>query len=170
MLYITLGRIDNSSQAYNISQQAPEYPGQFEDIDERCEWAFIDESELNSQLRSARDLQKGVTTKQFTIYADGEKGHRGRNAILETRAGAYLSYIMTLDARQLTRAYDELGRDTLFSLNIRNYIGNTGTNKEIIKSSENEPAEFFIYNNGISCLATKVAVSEDHLEVRTSGH
>jgi hypothetical protein len=39
---------------------------------------------------------------------------------------------MALDARQIIGAYEALGRDALFSLNIRNFIGNTATNKEIV--------------------------------------
>ena len=58
-----------------------------------------------------------------------------------------------------------MGTDAIFSLNIRNYIGNTSTNKNIIDSAEKDPAQFFIYNNGISCLATKVTLHEESIEV-----
>jgi hypothetical protein len=74
-------------------------------------------------------------------------------------AGDYRSFIMTLDARQIQRMYEELDRDALFSLNIRNYIGNTKPNKDIIESAINEPDKLFIYNNGISCLAIEVTIT-----------
>ena len=80
-------------------------------------------------------------------------------------AGNYKSLIMALDAKQLIRCYEELDRDSLFSLNIRNFIGNTSTNKEIIKSAESDPENFFLFNNGISCLASSVRSTDDHLEV-----
>jgi AIPR protein len=50
-------------------------------------------------------------------------------------------------------------------LNIRNYIGNTKTNNAIIKTANEEPKEFFLFNNGISCLATKVELKEDAIQV-----
>jgi len=72
---------------------------------------------------------------------------------------------MALDARQLIKAYQELDKDALFSLNIRNYIGNTSTNKAIIKTAEQNSENFFLYNNGISCLASKVTPSEKSVSV-----
>src|SRR5438105_3120910 len=61
--------------------------------------------------------------------------------------------------------YEELDRDAIFSLNIRNYIGNTKTNQKIIDSALTEPDNFFIYNNGISCLATEVKVADESVNV-----
>ncbi len=165
LFFITTGKIDPQSQAFVISQQPPEYPADTVDLDERCEWHYIDESELNIQFRSARDLHKGGQGQKIDLYAVGPKGRRGTDAVLEVRAGAYSSFIMTLDARQIVRAYKTLGQDALFSLNIRNYIGNTSTNKAIIKTAEEEPSEFFMYNNGISCLATNLSLFDDHIEV-----
>ena len=61
--------------------------------------------------------------------------------------------------------YEELDRDAIFSLNIRNYIGNTKTNQKIIDSALTEPDNFFIYNNGISCFATEVKVADESVNV-----
>jgi hypothetical protein len=165
LFFITMGRIGPQSQAFHIAQQPPEYPPDTVDLDERCEWHYIDESELNIRLRSARDLHKGGQSQKIDLYAVGPKGRRGKDAVLEVKAGAYSSFIMTLDARQIVRAYKTLGQDAIFSLNIRNYIGNTSTNKAIIKTAEGEASEFFMYNNGISCLATNLALYEDRIEV-----
>jgi hypothetical protein len=73
--------------------------------------------------------------------------------------------MMTLDARQIEQMYNQLGKDALFSLNIRNYIGSTKTNGAIIKTANEEPKEFFLFNNGISCLAAKVEQKEDAIQV-----
>jgi hypothetical protein len=72
---------------------------------------------------------------------------------------------MALDARQLIRCYQELDKDALFSLNIRNFIGNTGTNKAIIDTAEKNPQGFFLYNNGIACIASKITALDEYLEV-----
>ena len=92
--FITTGKIDPQSQAFVISQQPPEYPADTVDLDERCEWHYIDESELNIQFRSARDLHKGGQGQKIDLYAVGPKGRRGTDAVLEVKAGAYSSFIL----------------------------------------------------------------------------
>jgi len=72
---------------------------------------------------------------------------------------------MALDARQIIGAYEALGRDSLFSLNIRNFIGNTTTNKNIIKTARETPDRFFLFNNGISCICKELRVHENRIEV-----
>lgn len=51
-------------------------------------------------------------------------------------------------------------------MNIRNYVGNTKTNKEIINSARNAPDRFFYYNNGISCLAIEMEIIEDRVKAK----
>jgi AIPR protein len=80
-------------------------------------------------------------------------------------AGGRKSYVMTLPATQLVGAYKALGQDAIFSLNIRNFIGSTSTNKAIIKTAVEEPENFYLFNNGISCLATRVSLTEEAVEV-----
>jgi hypothetical protein len=164
LVYVTFGNIDN--QARKISQQKPNYPDNVPDLDQRCTWTYLDETNLNEELRSALALTGEVSDQTFTLYPIGQKGNRGAASVIEVQAGAHRSIILALDARQITRAYQELHRDALFSLNIRNYIGNTRTNSAIIKSAESVPDQFFLFNNGISCLCTKLSVHDDRIEVR----
>jgi hypothetical protein len=49
---------------------------------------------------------------------------------------------MALDANQIVNAYRQLDREQLFSLNIRNFIGNTVTNRRIIQTAINSPESF----------------------------
>jgi hypothetical protein len=72
---------------------------------------------------------------------------------------------MALDANQIVNAYRALEGEALFSLNIRNFIGNTGTNKKIIETAKDTPDSFFLFNNGISCLCNKLDPYPDRLEV-----
>jgi AIPR protein len=165
LVFVTTGTLKDISQAKLVSDGPGDYPLDVDDLDERCEWFFYDEEELNQLLRTARDIHKGISKETVKLYPVGEKGRRGASSVIEATAGDYASYIMTLDARQINKAYQALGTDAIFSLNIRNYIGNTSTNKNIIDSAEKDPAQFFIYNNGISCLATNVALHEESIEV-----
>jgi hypothetical protein len=70
------------------------------------------------------------------------------------------SYLGVLSGPQIHKLYTD-HRDKLFNLNIRNYIGDTRTNKEIIKSALNEASNFFFYNNGISAVARTVRAEKD---------
>jgi hypothetical protein len=164
LVYVTFGKLDN--QARKISEQKPNYPDSVPDLDLRCSWSFLDESGLNEELRSALAVSNEVSDKKLTLYPVGQKGSRGATSIIEVKAGGHRSIILALDARQIIRAYQELHRDALFSLNIRNYIGNTTTNKAIINSAELVPEQFFLFNNGISCLCTNMDIHHDRIEVQ----
>ncbi len=70
-----------------------------------------------------------------------------------------------LDAKQIINAYKSLGSESIFSLNIRNFIGNTVTNKRIMRTAKENPLSFFLFNNGISCLCTSLKDHADRIEV-----
>jgi len=72
---------------------------------------------------------------------------------------------MALDAKQIVNAYKSLGSESIFSLNIRNFIGNTVTNKRIMLTAQKNPLSFFLFNNGISCLCTSLIDHRDRVEV-----
>jgi hypothetical protein len=57
------------------------------------------------------------------------------------------SYIGVLSAQQIHQLYTR-HRDKLFNLNIRNYIGDTRTNKDIIRTAKEEPDRFFTTTMG----------------------
>jgi hypothetical protein len=60
-------------------------------------------------------------------------------------------------------------RDSLFTLNIRNFIGNTRTNKDIKQTAVDWGELFFLFNNGISCLAKKATIAEGGNVLVTQG-
>jgi hypothetical protein len=130
LVYVTLGSLDN--QARKIAEQKENYPDGNKDLETRCTWTCLDETDLNENLRSALALEKGGADTKRALYPIGTKAKRGLSSVIEVKAGDYRSFIMALDARQIIGAYEALGRDALFSLNIRNFIGNTATNKEIV--------------------------------------
>jgi hypothetical protein len=146
LVYLTFGSIDN--QARRIAQLPPHYPESVPDLDQRCVWSYLDETNLNEELRSKEPLGENDSYKPITLFPGGLKGKRGASSVIGIEAGDFRSFIMALEARQLVQAY-QTNRDALFSLNIRNFIGNTGTNKAIIKSAKEVPEQFFLFNNGI---------------------
>ena len=162
-IYVTFGSLDN--QARKIAEQRANYPDDNQDLETRCTWNYLDETDLNEALRSALALELGSTDTKRVLYPTGMKGKRGISSVIEVKAGDYRSFIMALDARQIIGAYEALKRDALFSLNIRNFIGNTATNKEIVITARTDPDKFFLFNNGISCVCTKLEMHEDKIEV-----
>jgi hypothetical protein len=164
LVYVTFGNIDN--QARKLSEQRANYPASIPDLEQRCTWTYLDETNLNEELRGAVALTREISDKVVTLYPIGPKGKKGSASVIEVEAGKHRSLIMALDARQIIRAYQGLNRDALFSLNIRNYIGNSKTNTAIIKSARTVADRFFLFNNGISCLCNHLAVHGDRIEVR----
>lgn len=117
-----------AGQARAITEQIADYPSEVLDLDDRCEWKFLDESDLNMELRNARSFLKGVSDKSHKLYPIGAKGQKG-TSVISVEAGGHKSYVMTLPATQLVGAYKALGQDAIFSLNIRNFIGSTSTKR-----------------------------------------
>ena len=162
LVFITFCKITDQARA--VSEQTPDYPTDVPDLDERCDWKFLDEADINIALRNAQGVAAGISEKPFTLYPMGAKGQRG-HSVISVAAGGHNSYVMAMDANQLVNAYKALGRDAIFSLNIRNYVGKTGTNKKILETARNNPDNFYMFNNGISCLATKVALTDNAVAV-----
>ena len=163
LVFITLGSLKN--QAGDLADLPPNYPASFPDLADRCEWLFVDESKLNDEFRNAVAYERGPSEKLIKLFPEGDKGKRGTSSVISLDASGYQSYIMALDANQIVNAYRALEGEALFSLNIRNFIGNTGTNKKIIETAKEAPGSFFLFNNGISCLCNKLDSYPDRLEV-----
>jgi AIPR protein len=75
---------------------------------------------------------------------------------------------MVVRASQIVQMYQQ-AKDSLFTVNIRNFIGNTQTNKAIIRTAREDPLHFFHYNNGIACLAKKIELNEAEDRLITEG-
>ena len=163
LIYLTFGEIANQAKA--ISTHQPAYPGGYLDLDQRCEWEFLDENLLNEEIRNAISIDSGMSEKTITLHPIGQKGQRGTSSVIQTQAGEFRSFLMVLDAKQIIKAYQEGARDALFSLNIRNFIGKTSTNKAIIATAKEKPESFFLFNNGISCLCTSLIDHDNRIEV-----
>jgi hypothetical protein len=163
LVFISLGNLDN--QAGAIASRQPHYPAEIPDLEMRCDWHYLDEQRLNEEYRSAIAYERGPSDKTVTLFPEGDRGSRGTSSIISLDAGQYRSVIMALDAKQIVNAYRHLGGESIFSLNIRNFIGNTITNKRIVKTATEAPTSFFLFNNGISCLCTALSDKKDRVEV-----
>jgi hypothetical protein len=153
--YITLGKVSDDilTWAEQLPNCLPEVPG----LDERVDIAILAETNLNEKLREAISTSQSISEPiaiRFTPSSDGSPWFVYANA-RDAR-----SYIGLVNASQFFELYKR-HRTALFSLNIRNYVGDTSTNKGIINTAINEPDDFFVYNNGVSAVATRVDASPD---------
>lgn len=166
--FVTLGRIDG--QAALITANPIRLPRnaatKYTDLEDRISVEYLDERSLSDELRNALTVKTGNQT-DATLVAYGERGRRSQ--IMRVPAeGSYESYVMVIGASQLLNLFSRY-REGLFTLNIRNYIGNSTTNKQIQKTAIERPNDFYHLNNGIACIATSIQVGPDGHSVETKG-
>ena len=161
--YLTLAKIEN--QAKQQTHTGASLPKSFASLADRIDFEFFDESDLNQELRNALSFATGLP-RENTLVAYGKTGKR--SPVIEIEAGDYRSVVLVMSAKQIVDLYKQV-KDSLFTLNIRNYIGNTATNKAIVKSAQHSAKDFFHYNNGVSCLVTSLQVAESGDRVITQG-
>jgi hypothetical protein len=128
-----------------------------EGLEDRVELTCYDENNLNERLREAvsagQQILKPIKLRfskvdeqQPWLHFEDENDNRS----------SYIGYINAGDLRNLYQSQ----KYRLFSQNIRNYVGDTSTNKQIIKTAMESPQDFFFFNNGISAIATKITPEE----------
>ena len=57
-------------------------------------------------------------------------------------------------------------KDSLFAYNIRTYLGEKGINKDIVRTAEEEPENFFYFNNGISAVCTDLEIKGNRIKAK----
>ena len=150
-LYYTTLRQLSANQAniaeWNVTSM-PDLP----DLLDRTELQLLDESRLNQELRDTLSLdtsESWIAQLMFTQNEDSPPWTRlGSN-------NGRACYVGRVSGTQLAGLFMQ-HKSILFTLNIRNYIGDTATNKAIRKTAVERPDEFFFFNNGISALAESI--------------
>ena len=165
LIFITMGKI--TGQALIESEIQPVFHKSLGDIEDRFEIEFLDEQGLNEALRGAIQLGD-INLDRVTKFNSVKNIEGKRTSIIELNIGGRKQCILTISANQLKNAYNE-NKDGLFSLNIRNYIGNISFNKGIKDTAINNPEEFYFFNNGISCLARTISINHETGEITLKG-
>ena len=150
LFYITLRRL--SANQAEIAEWNVTPMSDLPDLLDRTELQLLDETKLNQELRDALSLDTSepwTADLMFTANEDSPPwtrlgGDGSRGCYVGRVSGAQLAALFT---------HHHSG---LFTLNIRNYIGDTATNKAIQKTALDMPGDFFFFNNGISALAESV--------------
>jgi hypothetical protein len=158
--FITLGRV--SAALKGRAAKGPIPIKELADLEDRSELSLFDEQDLNIKLREA--LSAGEVLDQpieipFTPGADGAPWIH-----LESEKGREL-YVGQVTGAQLAEMYRQY-KYRLFAMNIRDYVGESTTNKGIIGTAVTSPDEFVFFNNGVSAVATQVEPDEKNHVLR----
>ena len=121
-----------------------------DDLEFRSEVAFFSESDLNSEIKRIQS-QEELSDVDILLLPDSN-GQRFFNYI--TPSGKR-SLIGSINIAEIHQIYQK-AKDSLFNLNIRNFIGENSTNKQLMQSADEESENFFFYNNGISAVCDSI--------------
>lgn len=150
--FLTLGKADNLKD--RVGKGATPVP-ELRDFSDRVELSLVDETELNKSLREAISADKEPeisVTVRFNPNSEGKGWIR-----FDSGSGREL-YIGEVSGAEISEIYRP-NKYRLFAMNIRDYVGDTATNKGIRDTAVKKPDDFVFFNNGVSAIAT--AVTED---------
>jgi hypothetical protein len=153
--FITLGKVSQPIRAREA--KGPTLVKELPDFEERAELSLFDEQDLNVKLRealSAGEVLDQSVDVEFVPNADGIPWLR-----LESDEGRTL-YVGEVRGSGLAEMYRQY-RYRLFAMNIRDYIGESSTNKGIVETATKDPSEFVFFNNGVSAVATQIEEDEE---------
>jgi hypothetical protein len=151
LIYLSLAR-KSDPIAQNAEQDLEDVPNSpLSDISERSELLYLYEDEINIEWRNVLGQNVGVAPTVQLLLSQAPHG----DYFEFVGSSGIHSFVAALSAAQLHQLYTR-HQHKLFNLNIRNYIGDTRTNKEIIATANTDAANFFLYNNGLSAVARRV--------------
>ncbi|HVB55640.1 MAG TPA: AIPR family protein [Candidatus Acidoferrales bacterium] len=153
--FVTLGRVSQTIQ--DRAAKGPSASKELGDLEERSELALFSEPDLNIKLREA--LSAGEILDQ-SIDVMFEPGTSGASWVhFESSEGRDL-FIGEVSGSQLAELYRQY-RYRLFAMNIRDYVGESKTNKGIVETAVRDPDEFVFFNNGVSAVASQIEPDEE---------
>ena len=156
--FLTLGKVGAESNIRARVEDGINLLPELHDLSERLEFQFSDEGDLNEKLREA--LSAGEILEQdIAIHFRPDEGN---NPWIEVGGKSdrkmFIGQVSGSELADLYRTY----KYRLFSLNIRDYVGDTSTNKGIIETALNDPTTFLFFNNGVSAVASRIEEDEEN--------
>ncbi len=159
LIFITLAKVTQEVQkSVELGVVGSKDIQNLSDIEDRADLFVQDESALNDSYRNAETFDSAVT--EPIVISFNKK--RSKSPWLKYESDSNrISYIGIINAGQLAAQVSKY-RFRLFNLNIRNYVGDTRTNKDIITTATDHPDDFYFFNNGITAVATKIEENEEN--------
>lgn len=130
-------------------------------LEDRSELTALSETDLNVRLREA--LSAGETSEDAVSLRFTAVDEQAQYLAFQPANGrsSFLGFIGGSQLAEMYRHY----KYRLFALNIRDYVGDTSTNKAIVDTATTKPGDFFFFNNGVSAIATSIEPSPDEENV-----
>jgi len=121
------------------------------DLQDRSFLHYLDQTGLNELLRDAL-ASTDFSARPITIQMIPDSDDRpwchfegeSRNMYIGEVSGAVLANLL------------QTHKSSLFTMNIRDYVGDTKTNQQIIKTALGDPENFEYFNNGVTAVAGKI--------------
>jgi hypothetical protein len=151
LYYITLKQ-PYTNQEQEAAEGVPPIPC-ISDLQDRVELTLCDETRLNLELRDALSVDE-VEGKTYRLQFS-DNNEEGVSWLKLGDTDTRPCFVGRISGAQLAVLFQQ-HKSSLFTLNIRNYIGDNGTNKAIRKTAIDNSTDFFSFNNGISALATRI--------------
>ena len=155
LFFITTGKVTRSVQ--DRFDQGVAAPDGINDFEERLDSQILDESGLNQYWREARSAGDFPKTSVAVQFVADERDRPWCHFSDETGRNLYLGEISGAALNQLYSQH----RASLFTMNIRDYVGDTATNKSIINTALNDPSNFVFFNNGVTAIASRITEDEN---------
>jgi hypothetical protein len=154
--YITLAQPAQNS--FNQAERGIHPVSDIPDLPDRAGLELLDEQSLNQSLRDALSVREESSAQARVLFAQEDEQPPWLR--FEDSLGR-VSYVGRIKGSQIAEIF-RAHRSSIFSLNIRNYIGDNLTNRGIKATATKAPEDFFFFNNGISALASRVEPDEEH--------
>jgi hypothetical protein len=110
------------------------------------------ETALNDGIRDAdttdQTLQKPISIR----FASTAEGHYWLKFESASNREMFVGIVSGMELAELAKTE----RYRLFTMNIRDYVGETSTNRGIVDTASERPQDFLFFNNGVSAVATQI--------------
>jgi len=158
--YITLGRVGDAIRTRE--DEGPTLNPKLTSVKDRCDLTVTDETGLNDKLREALSSGEMISQPVELHFIPDDEGSPWLKLAAEGRRSVYLGLVRATQIAELYRP----NRFRLFAMNIRDWVGDTATNKAIVSTAQDRPEDFMFFNNGISAMATSIEEDAENCTLR----
>lgn len=122
----------------------PEIP----DFEERVDFRYLDHSLLNQELREALS-SADFSSRPIVIQMLADSNENPWCHFVQGNRELYIGEVSGAVLADMLNGH----KASLFTMNIRDYVGDTRTNKSIINTAVHDPENFEYFNNGVTAVA-----------------
>lgn len=144
--FITTGK--SGAAVMDRVEQGLAYVAEIPDLEDRSELHYLDNSLLNQEMREAISSADFSDRPVIIPMIPDAKGTPWCHFEGENRE-LYVGEVKGTILAQILQTH----KASLFTMNIRDYVGDSKTNKQIIATALSDPTNFEYFNNGVTAVA-----------------